>query len=308
MANTQPPEDLTTWFRGRLNTDVVEEEGIINRLELYHAVEGEGGEILGSVRVSDNSDHHDISQEIWDMAEQDSTTRVSGMIQRYVVIAYRAGGDDPDCRRAFTLTGKAMSNLLGGETEGPTSAGHLGQLMRHNEKTTAMLNQQTEIMSGRLIRELETERKRRMTLEDREMDRVEAIQDLSDRKHERDMEIARELKRQERHDEMMGMVLAMAPLVMSKFLGGAPTSPQLPAAGARDESTHQFLKSLTQEEAMNIIGVLPPAKQMVLMEMYKTHQEAEAAKIKAQEERSASSPLKKDKDDSSDTISGPSTH
>jgi hypothetical protein len=239
-------------------------------------------EILGTSTIRDDAEPYDVAQELWDTAETDAATRVTGRMQRYVMVAFRADDDEPESRHPFTMNGKARMDLLGGDTEGPTPSGHLAQLMRHDERMHQTVMQITETTHGRLMRDLESERARRIVLEDRQMEGFQMMQDLQDRKHERDAENRKAEQAAQRHDQMMAMLMSMAPLVISKMMGPAATAAvgsaaALPAAGARDESIHQFLKSLTEQDAMGIIGSLgkSPEKQMALMEIYKAHQEEE---------------------------------
>lgn len=284
----QPSEEVTNWVKGRLND--VTEEGPISRIELWHAIEGEAGELLQNVKVQSDADPFDVAQEIWDAAETDSGTRMSGRMQRYVMIAYRPDSDMPDARRPFLMSGKATTDMLGGDTEPSTQTGHLGQLMRHDEKMHTLVMQLTEMTSGRLARDLEHERARRIKLEDRQMEAFETMQELLDRRHEREMERQQEAKKQHRHDELMALLLSMAPLVLAKALGpaGGMVAGNLPAAGARDEAIHQFLRGLTSEEAMKVFEVLPPSKQMALMEIYKAHKEEEESREEKEKEALAS--------------------
>jgi hypothetical protein len=275
---TTPTEQVTSWIRSRLND--LTDEGSITRIDLHHAVEGEGSEMMCAVRVSDDADPFDVAQEIWDAADADTQTRMSGRMQRYVMLAYRGDAEQPDARMPFLLNGQAQTNLMGGDTEGASATGHMGQLMRHTERLHTSIMQLTEMTAGRLARDLEAERKIRLKLEDERSKSIEAIQDLADRKHERDLENKREAAKAVRHDQILALLMSMAPLMASKFLQ-APTGPQLPAAGARDETVHQLLKNLTEDEAMKVMSALKPQNQLVLMELYKAHKEMEEDKDKS---------------------------
>jgi hypothetical protein len=272
----QPAKEVEEWTERLLNDTT--EEGSIVRIDLHHAIDGGSSELLGRVQVRDDQQTYEVSQELWDMASADSESRMVGQMQRYVMLAFRAKGEEPDARLAFLIGGKAHSDLMGGATEGPTPPGHLGQLMRHNERLHGMMMQLSETTSGRMARDLEAERLRRMKLEEIHMKQFEMLQELSDRKHERDMEIRQEEKKNERHEQIMGMLMTMAPLIASKVLGPAGTAaagPSLPAAGARDESIHQFLKTLDEQQVGTFLAALRPDQQIPLMEIYQAHMEEE---------------------------------
>lgn len=270
-----PDETVTAKVKAWLND--ITGDGIIHRITLHHAVEGGGPEILGVVRVSDSDDPFDVVQEIWDMAVNDAESRMTGSMQRYVMVAYRSDVEEPEGQHPFLMNGRANPDLMGGSTEGPNPTGHMGQLMRHTEKLHGSVMHLTEMTAGRLARDLEAERKIRMRLEDERMKTMETVQELADRKHERDLENKREEARQRRHDEMLAVATSMLPLMVGKFLQ-SPGGPQLPAAGARDEAVHNLLKGLSEAEAMGVMGALKPHNQMTLMELYKAHKEKEEEK------------------------------
>lgn len=267
-----PDESVTSKVQAWLND--IGGGGIVNRIDLMHVIEGSPPEMLGVIRVSDDAEPFDVSQEVWDLAVTDAETREVGRMQRYVMLAFRSDEDDPTGQHPFVMNGKLRSDLLGGTTEGSTPQGHMAQLMRHSEKLHTSLMLLTETTSGRLARDLADERKMRMTLEAERHKIFETVQELSDRKHERDMENAREAAKQKRHDELFQLLAGMAPLIASKFLQ-APVGLQLPAAGARDEAVHQLLKNLSEEEAMKVFGALKPQNQLILAELYQAHKEKE---------------------------------
>lgn len=276
MAATHPSEEVIRWVTAQLN-DVVDEDGIVNLIELYHSVEDGPAELMHSAKVSDNSDPMDIAQDLWEAAITDADTRMSGRMQRYVMLSFRA--DNPDhthsARHPFMMNGRATSDIFGGNTEGANPVGHMGQLMRHTEKLHTSIMQLTEMTAGRLARDLQDERKKNMVLELERTSQFEAMRDLEDRKHEREIETAREEARAKRNDQMLALLLSMAPLVMSKMLGAPVGGPQLPAAGARDEAVHQLMKGLSPEEIEKVFGALQPNNQLVLMELYQAHKEVE---------------------------------
>lgn len=272
----QPDSKLVDWLKFTLN---LTEGGAITRFDLYHTVDGgEGTELLGRFPVRDASEF-DMAQTLWDKAEGDAETRMTGRMQRYVALAYRGDEEQSESSHPFIMNGRARLEL-GGDTESATPSGHLAQLMRHDERMHGMIMQVTETTTGRLIRDLEAERARRIQLEDRQMKTYEMMEELTDKKHERDMEMRKIDASQQRHEQLMGMLMSMAPLVISKVLGpGAGVAigaaAQLPAAGGRDESVHQFFKSLDEKEVMHIVSGLSTEKQIVAMEIFKAHMEEE---------------------------------
>lgn len=276
---TTPTNDVTDWVKDRMNDLRGDGLGAFTSIEAHHALdEDNGSETLKRVGIRDGDDPLDVAQELWDAIEDDANSRVEGRMQRYVLLAFRDGQKDPEERKSLRMSGRATMNFLGGDTEAPTGSGHLAQLMRHNEQLTTRLMQLNDMTTGRLARDLEAERQRNLVLEKERSSMFEMYQELQDKAHERKMEIEKEEAKQRRYQEVMGLVMSVAPLAMSRMLSAPVGGNQLPAAGARDESTHQFLKSLSEEEAQKLLAVVqtfPMEKQMALMALYQEHARVE---------------------------------
>jgi len=119
----------------------------------------------------------------------------------------------------------------------PTSKGIVTQLMRHNEKilklTVQNMRETKDTLRGMLREQGEYVR----TLEGNKLEQVKTYEELLDKKHVRDLEIRRELKKEKRWDEVGEFVKMGMPLLMAKFGGPAlaagmkkPAAPQVPAS------------------------------------------------------------------------------
>ena len=271
-------DNLVGWIRKQV-ADLTE-DGVIDRFELWHVVDGESGERCQTISRPDGEDENFdvelLAQGIWDIAEHDSGTRTTGVPQRYVVWAFRAGaGDEPCSTHPFILRGRGASPfMMGGDTEPPTEKGQIAAHLRHSENQHRMIMHFAESLSGRLSKELDSERQLRVTLQDKVVESYSVFQDLLDRKADRETEQARELSKARRHDEMMGMLMAFVPLIMAKLAGGKDGIGQiLPKQGLRDHAIGKFMRELSQEEFMGILKSVSPAKQAALLEVYKSYRE-----------------------------------
>lgn len=259
-----PDPKLVPWLRKHLRE--LTATGTIERVELYHAADGTPIQRLLVSRVDEGVDADELGQELWDAAQQDSSTRPPEMAQRYVVATFQEDEPAPLAQFPFLMPGGTPGILT--TVDQATEKGERGQMMRHNETLHRLVVEQNTYHTNMLRNELESERKLRTGYEKGMMEMFETMQQLMDRRHEREMETKREESKARRHEELMGLLMAAAPLVLAQVVGGKG----LPgAAVARDEGIRSFLKSLDEKEINGIIGSLKPEHAMVLMEVYKSY-------------------------------------
>lgn len=267
-----PDPKLTPWLRKNLRE--LTERGAPDRVELWHASEGSSSARLCMVNISEGVDVDELSQELWDTANQDSSTRAEGMPQRYLVALFLDDDQAPIGQFPFLVAGGGTTLSLSA-TEPPTDKGEKAQYMRHAETMHRMVIEQSSFTVGNLRNELESERRLRLGYEEKFMSVMENMQKLQDRQHERDMEMRREEAKAKRHEEFMGLLMSAAPILFAQFLGGAGLKG---SALARDEGIKNFLKSLNEKEVNDIIGALEPAKQMLILELYKSYSEEDKSR------------------------------
>ncbi len=111
--------------------------------------------------------------------------------------------------------------------------------------------------------DVERERRLRMRYEDRQMELLQRLEELNDRKHERDLERAQAEQRARMHDKMMGMLMAYAPILLEKLAGVA--------VGGKMSliSLTETFKNLSEKEVMGIIAACEPENQHKIIELYK---------------------------------------
>lgn len=278
-------KDLVKWLK-RQSLDIHmgdEEPKPLCRLDLVHTIEGEGFEKLETARVTDDTDIEQVANEIYSSAEHDASTRTSGSIQRYVVLAFRDSSDRAlhESSHSFVIRTNTAKLLIGGDSEPPTEKGVTAHYMRHDENMHRVMLQVTEAFSGRIAGELARETAKRERLEERNDKLKEREEELLDRKFEREMSRARELQQAKFFAELAGLVTTVAPLVLGRLLAGKEA---VMAPNARDLAIQKFLKGLGEGEIKGILGALKPAQQISLMEIYQSYAESEKAAEAKKEE------------------------
>lgn len=278
MPPKNEPAGLAQWLL-RLKADLTE-EGPISRVELLHTVEGEGFERLERFNFRDDTDTEDAAQILHTAAVHDSETRTSGQVQRYSVLAYRTPESrEPECSYGFLIRVNTAKLLIGGDSEPPTDKGSMAHYMRHDENMHRMMMQSQEAIVGRLTADIDMERRRRIASEQAELTHRKETEDLLDRKLEREIERAERLASSRRSEDMWGVFIAMAPLVIGKFIGG--DKERMPSA-ARELAIQKLLSNLSMEEIEGVLKSLKPHNQLPLFELIKSFNEDE---VKEQNKR-----------------------
>lgn len=315
--------NLERWVE-RLAKDLTP-EGTISRIELLHVIEeAGGGERLTVIVMEDRPSDEDpgcIAQELWEEAYQHSETQPEGSVQRYVARAYRGESQTAEESKSFLINGSAVTSLVGGMTESPSVRGLTAQDMRHNETLHAMVIRLCEASSVSLARQVTSER----TENDRLRARIRADE-------EKRLEWQREKASDDRFDQMLGLVMQLAPMVVAKLTsgrggppsGGAEPPTEPPAASghapeasagaaaapidgdtrpigraaiggnpARDVAVGHVLSTLTKEQIETILGCLNQNQAVALMEIYSSFQQ-EASTPSAPRRRNGVSPASKE--------------
>ena len=219
-----------------------EDQELVSRFELWHAVDGEVSEPLGRYDMEtrdDDEDPDDLVQEIWNDAHHDASTRPQGSYQRYVIKAFRGEGSSemPDETRGFAVTGSAVSSAMGG-TESPTPRGMMAQEMRQNDNLHGMVIRLADASAGQLAAQLRESREECANLMSQRSRLLDIEQRLLDRSHEREMDKMERAKSGERMDMVLGMITTFGPMILSKLFEGkalpGPIAAMMGAGGGRD--------------------------------------------------------------------------
>lgn len=273
--------DIKTWVT-KLQEEIREEEGesiVIDRLEVWHAVEGEGGERLLVLKSITGQDADDIAASIWASAENDANARPNATPQRYVVLgfdpaAYAENPESaqPEDRIAFVVKGKTNS-LMFGDTDSPTEKGALGHSMRMTNNIHQMMMGMVEATTGRVVRQLEQETRRREKAEKVGMELYDALQTAKDNSVEREIHRAAELARVKRSEELMSMCVTLAPMLLTGLM--TKVIPREAQEIARDKGIQKLLKTLNQEQVAAILETLQPEQRIAMIQLYAQYREEE---------------------------------
>lgn len=292
---SMPPNDLIKWTKKILME--VQEDGGTERVELWHQIGDDGGERLHIFKNLSEHQPEDLAEAIWENAQGDAKTRTVGMMQRYAAQAFAGGDDDdgiPSYMHSFVMTGGAVSNVFGDDSDPATPAGQTKQGMRLVEQLHKMLMQQTEMTAGRLARDYREERDARIKAENKLLEGFELYQKLLDKTHERDLERAEQVQNAKRTDQFMGLLMSVAPIVLMKFLpqgqpgipspaggegSGSPPTPHgtigpLVSGSPRSIALGRILLSIPRESAQALLGSLSQLTQIAVMQLVASYQES----------------------------------
>lgn len=267
-----PQESLQKFIARHLV--LVQDGGGVTKFELYHASADTPERLQLFPVITGESLSEELAQEIYDVAMQDRNVRASSTPERYGCAAFVDGDEQPIGTMAFVLEGvKSLATMTTfDDTEPANFKGLVGQQMRHNETMMKTMLAMTEVVTGRVVSENQALRARVNTYELREDETRAAKEAALDMKQEREIAGATSLQRAKRMDQIGGMLVSVAPMMLSAIFGkkgaaGAQSSAMLEGAKA-------FLSELDASELEGILTALKPAHQMTVLSMYKTFQES----------------------------------
>jgi hypothetical protein len=264
---TTPDSKLVSWCRKQLAGDLTE-EGPIVRIELLHAADGVNAERLAVVRLQ-SQDPDDLATELWEAAENDAGTRMGTLPQRYVAASFRA--DAPEVVSAqwtFLLQGGShrtkMVNLS--DTYPASESGERGLVMHQTNRMHQLMYQMAEGMADRAAQDLQRERALRIRMEENHMKYLQLMEDLMDKKHQRELETARELAKEKRTEKVMKMGMDALPMLLSQFAPGLGAS-----AFAKNAGIKNVLTGLTEKEVMGVINALEDEHKAAFFQLYASY-------------------------------------
>jgi len=263
-----PQETLQKFIARQLV--IVHESGGVSRFDLFHAAGDTSERLQMFPVVSGETTSEELAGDIYDVALQDRNARTSGQPERYGLAAFIEGSEEPVGQSIFVLEGvKSMTSIVTfDDTEPPSIKGVTGQLMRHNEQMMKIMLGLTEVTTGRLMSDLTATRSQL----DRMQERAEEVrllrEEALDGKQARELSGAVSIQKAKRMDQIGGMLVSMAPMVLSSiFAGKGKPGAQ---AGAMEQAIKALLANLNEKEITGIFGALSAPNQMALMELYKT--------------------------------------
>ena len=258
-------EKLIRWVRSQM-IDLTE-EGLAQRLELFHVVKGQGAERLDTIALKEGDSYEDHAQTIWDAAEHDASTRVSSQPQEYVVASFKDSEEPCSQYRIVMRRFGQHVEMMGSDTEAPNENGIISQQLRHTETLHRVLAGSVETLLARQQNECERLSRRNTQLEEAHLKLIEIYAEANDRKAERELHQAEAQARARRHEQMMGLLMTIGPAVIAQIF---KTKNPAGASAARDLSMQEFFERLTPGEMQGALQSLKPANQLALVELFKS--------------------------------------
>lgn len=245
---------MVVWLEETLKREDV--PGRLRKLSVCHVVKGNKiGDEIRAVSVPDAPDDdwlQSTASKIVEQASAEATTLRSG-VQRYVVNALFEGDDRTHGRHVFSIDG--AEDLEGAlDTDGPDADGLVGQ----SQKLTMFFAKEfgrTSIQRERgLLEENQALRRECADLRADAAKRYKLMEDLSSRKHERDLEMAAELGKQKRLDRSIDTLEMMVPMAVNHFTGRK----LLPEHAPEALLLKQLAEKVTPEQFSQCAAVLGP--------------------------------------------------
>lgn len=256
----------------------ITEEGLPNRFELYHTVDG-GAERLEIIRMKEGLDAGDVAQQLYDSARHDMETR-ENRAQRYTVALFRSEEQQsPEVQFPFRVQPRPGSNWNGGDTEQPTERGERAQLMRVQNDTHSIMMRMAETFGGRMAAEVERMTRINRELEEKLRQRNEDFEDLQDRRLDRELARAEILQRQKFYGDIVSSLVPLVPHIagglMSKVFSGEKNGKESPVAkslvpkdaetSSRETILRDLFLNMDDQEKQGLVEALQPMHRMVLM-------------------------------------------
>ena len=206
-----------------------------------------------------------IRDDLTDAAEHDATG--FGGVQTYIVQAVFEGESKPVGRFPIRASGDSEDE---GETMGSepaTTTGMLTQMMRHNEAIMRTHNLGLSAVVQQLSRYVERQGEQIDKLLDDRLATVNLIEDLHSRRHERELELAREQRHAETAREAVNKIGSLVPHVVNKLAG----KKALPAPAATTMALKELFTTMTQEQLEGMRNVLTQEQLMLILSLASEH-------------------------------------
>jgi hypothetical protein len=230
--------------------------GKLRKLVVCHVVKGNKiGDELRAAVVPDPPDDDWIaatSQKIIEHATSEAATLKSG-VQRYVVQALFEGDDRPHGRHVFSIDGaEDLESSI--DTDGPDADGLVGQ----SQKLTMFFAREygrTGIQRERMLLEENQQLRRECAdLRAEGVKRFKLLEELSSRKHERDLEQAHATAHEKRLNRSIETLEMMVPMAVNHFTGRK----LLPEHAPEALLLKQLAEKVTPDQFAQCAAVLGP--------------------------------------------------
>lgn len=227
------------------------ERGDMVRVELRQLSSSGGEPCVRDWEIVQGMTPEGLALRVCDAALEDAEA-MPGHIAGYALLAYRAGDQPYKGRCAFRLRGSGRLDDQLEPTEAATQAGHLAQLMRHNEilLRVALAHTETNLRSYERDREMLLDATTKMITQ--RLETASLIEQLLERRAEHEATVSTARAKAEVNAKAMSMAEQYVPQLLARLGGGGA------AALSPDQSGHltAFVRSLSQEQFLKILEPL----------------------------------------------------
>jgi hypothetical protein len=207
-----------------------------------------------------------------------------GNMQTYAAELYFGEAQTPNTRRPFQVYGGEPKEE--GEaaimSEPPTDKGQRAQGMRHTETLMKNLIDQTKHIVQFQARQIEMQNDRLHQMEDDRFRMMQTVEELTSRKHLRDMEIAEARHSQQMKEDLFSQFKILMPVLANKFMGGQvipqTTTPQL-------ETIKEVFRTIRPDQFNKLAEALEPHQIAPIIEMVSQWMDEDEKKKSSAEER-----------------------
>lgn len=210
-----------------------------------------------------NGDALELIEQIEERALRQANT--FGGSQAFMLEAVNKG-DRPMATDVFRVYGEALPGATGGlATEPANEAGHVAQMMRHNEAIfrSSIMGQQGLLKSAHQLLELSDRRAERA--EDRSLKWLEQVAAIATQEREREVALKKEEGSAESRRLVTNKLLNLLPMVASSVVGNKPGHE---ATGVVIGLKSVF-ESLSQEQMVAILNLLSEDQRMAFLQQIK---------------------------------------
>jgi hypothetical protein len=261
--------------------------GVFNRppvpskIELRHISDGRNGETQAQITSWEskeelNNPPDDIAKDIIVEAVDDAKNHPKGFTQTYAILVYRGTEEVYQARRIFNVKGRGNNfdtDDVIQESEPTNEKGMLALAMRNMDAAMSRLQQMSHQISTFYDRELERKRKEVEELQKSRFATYALIENMLDRKQERDLNLRREARMEDLKDKGIKKLEQFLPMFAGKVMPALLTngaSPELKKLGQETGiqlTIGSFFESLTKEQFKQILGILSQDEVIAFMEL-----------------------------------------
>jgi len=252
------------------------DEGKVSRLELRQIVHGEADAVVytWSFEEEQLAELDDLAQDIFTTAQADGEEHDGPT--RYTVLAFFGGSPMPSARCASVrILSAVRSHGDFEETEPSNSRGLVAQQMRHTEVLMRQLVAMSGVQVDHAEKSLSRAYRRIEHLEEERSSFVDALEDLAQSSHDRQLEEADHKAKLKRREEMFEQVKILGPAVVNRLTG----QKLLPESSTpQEEMIGELLSSLNPTQLETLRSIFTPAQMIAFGELFKARADAEAAR------------------------------